>query len=285
MSSVRERAVGADRAAASFFALRSSADKLECFFTFKVPHRASWLIEHVATGDWRPAAAPKSNAERHALVKQYDECSDHTAQGQRTDLAANSVTLDVPMPDSMTQSIAPPAPLLPLPSAEEHAIPPLPGLPLPLPPHQPMTLSTPSKPSVAVPPTSSPTAPTPAPPAGLLTVFSPSLVLAPQLVPQPAPPPASCLTSQFSHPVAHRVAPTGTQLLGALQITRSLLQHTTIDPVGFFVRVSMGRREYAVAQVVTRASEQLVVRTSSLQTCTVKCALASVKHDVLTGGT
>ena len=37
----------------------------------------------------------------------------------------------------------------------------------------------------------------------------------------------------------------------------------------------MGRREYAVAQVVTRANEQLVVRTSSLQTCTVKCALVS----------
>lgn len=67
----------------------------------------------------------------------------------------------------------------------------------------------------------------------------------------------------------------GIQLLRTLQITRSLLQHTTIDPVGFFVRVSMGRREYAVAQVVSRASEGLVVSNLGLHTCTVRCELVS----------
>ena len=81
--------------------------------------------------------------------------------------------------------------------------------------------------------------------------------------------PAPLLTSQIAQSAARHV--TGIQLL----ITRSLLQHTTIDPVGFFVRVSIGRREYAVAQVLGRDSERLVMRNSSLHTCTVRCELVS----------
>ena len=140
------RTIGADQSLVRFFALRSDDGPLECFFTFKRPHRASWLLEHVVEGDWRPAVAPKSNVERHAFAAKYLECCDHTSQGQRTDLTSTAVSsssssaLDATMSDAALADLLrwfctvstsadappppppPPPPLLPSPSSNDPAV-------------------------------------------------------------------------------------------------------------------------------------------------------------------
>ena len=100
---------------------------------------------------------------------------------------------------------------------------------------------------------------------------------------------SSSLSAPAPEPLLHALSPAlspgassatsslSEQLLGVLQVTRSMLQHTAmLDPVGFFVRVNLGRAHgHTVAQVVSRDGEKLGVRRPNMQTCAVKCALVS----------
>ena len=96
------RRFGEDGSFASLFALRADDHQLECFFTCKAPRRAAWMAAHIVDGDWRPASAPKSNDERRSLLAKYQEGSDRSIKGQRTDLTSSTVaassSTDDPMP-------------------------------------------------------------------------------------------------------------------------------------------------------------------------------------------
>ena len=83
-------------------ARRADDHQLECFFTCKAPRRAAWMAAHIVDGDWRPASAPKSKDERRSLLAKYQEGSDRSIKGQRTDLTSSTVaassSTDDPMP-------------------------------------------------------------------------------------------------------------------------------------------------------------------------------------------